>query len=447
MSLTVPQHLRATLILGLPLIGSNMAQMLLHITDSVMMGRYGVTEFAAVVLGTSTFFVTFILGGGFGQAVMPMVASALGRGDEVQVRRDARMGLWLSILYGVLVYPVFWFSGALFLALGQQPEVAALTQQFLRIAGLGMVPALVVVAMRSYLSALDRTQVVLWSTIAAVLVNIAIGLPLIFGLFGLPEMGVRGAAISSVAVQTLNMTVLAVYAARLPELRRFHLFQRFWRPDWAAFKQVALLGAPIGATGFAEAGMFQATAVMMGWIGTIELAAHGIALEVAAMSYMIHLGVSSAATVRVARYQGMGDLPNLHRAAKVAIGLSVVVGCAVVVIYLSLPQFIISLFLSEANPATSQIIAYGTGLLALAALFQFGDAMQAVAIGLLRGMRDTRVPMLLAVISYWAIGLPAGYILAFPLGLGGHGLWLGLAFGLAVAAALMMTRFWRRVPR
>ena len=446
MSMTKAAHIRATLALSLPLAGSNIAQMSLHVSDSVMLGRYGVNELAAVVLGTSMFFVTFILGSGFGQAVMPMVASALGRGDEAQVRRDARMGLWLSIAFGAITYPLFWNSGALLAALGQNPVVAQLAQDFLRIAGAGMIPALLVMVLKSYLAALGKTRVVLWSTLAAVALNIAVGWPLIFGHWGMPELGVRGAAIASLFVQALNVLVLGLYAGFLPALRRFHLYQRFWRPDWQALGQVARLGAPIGLTGLAEAGLFQATALMMGWIGTVQLAAHGIALEVAALSFMIHLGVASAATIRVARFHGQGDTEAMRMAAKVAIGISVAVGCVVVAIYLSLPQVIIGLFLSPGKPDTATIIAYGTGLLAIAALFQFADAMQAIALGLLRGLKDTRVPMVLAVISYWVIGLPMGYALGFPMGFGGHGLWMGLVIGLAVAAVLLMTRFWRHVP-
>ncbi|MCJ8138880.1 MATE family efflux transporter [Falsirhodobacter halotolerans] len=447
MSLPVPAHIRATLALGLPLIGSNLAQMSLHVSNSVMMGRYGVPELAATVLGASTFFVTFILGAGFANAVLPMVASALGRGDEAQVRRDTRMGLWLSIAYGVAVLPIFWFSGTLLGWAGQEPQVAALAQDYLRISGFGMFAALTVMVLKSYLSALGRTQVVLWSTLTALGVNVAVGFPLIFGLWGLPEMGVRGAAIASLAVQALNVLVLGIYAAFLPELRRFELFSRFWRPDWPALVQVARLGAPIGFTGLAEASLFQATALMMGWIGTVELAAHGIALEVAALSYMIHLGLASAATIRVARYHGAGLVEEMRVSAWVAIGLSCAVGVAVVGLYLGLPAQIIGLFLTDGAPDTAAIIAYGTGLLALAAAFQFGDAMQAVALGLLRALKDTRTPMIIAIISYWVVGLPTGYLLGFHVGWGGYGLWTGLVLGLGVAAAALMLRFWMRAPR
>ncbi|MGL6211386.1 MAG: MATE family efflux transporter, partial [Paracoccaceae bacterium] len=269
-------HARATLVLGVPLIGSHLAQMALHVSDTVMMGWYGVAELAATVLGSSSFFILFIFGAGFAQAVTPLVAQSVGRGDDVQVRRDVRMGLWLSAVYGLLIYPVFWFSGPILLALGQQPEVASLCEDFMRIAGLGMIPATVVMVLKNYLAALQRTQVVLWVTIGAVFVNIAVGWPLIFGHWGAPELGVKGAAIASVVVQIATAVVLALYAGWLPEARRFQLFVRFWRPDWAAMGQVFRLGWPIGVTALMEGGLFQAVSLMMGWIGTVQLAAHGI---------------------------------------------------------------------------------------------------------------------------------------------------------------------------
>jgi MATE family multidrug resistance protein len=445
--LTYPQHARATLVLGLPLIGSHLAQMALHVTDTVMLGWYGVAELAAVVLGASVFFITFILGAGFAQAVMPMVAQALGRGDEAQVRRDTRMGLWLSVAFGVLTYPLFWWSEAVLLAAAQQPEVAALAQDYLRIAGFGMIPALLVMVLKSYLAALERTQVVLWATIAAVVANIGLNWLLIFGNWGAPELGVKGAAIASVAVQFLTLGVLCGYAAWLPALRRFHLFQRFWRPDWPALRQVFRLGTPIGLTSLAEGGLFQASALMMGWIGTVELAAHGIALEVAALAFMVHVGLSNAATVRTGRAMGMGDARGLRDGAFVAIALSLGFGLVMVALFLSFPAPIIALFLDTAKPESAQIIAFGTVLLAFAALFQIADAVQVMALGLLRGVQDTRVPMWLAAVSYWVIGIPVSYALAFPLGMGGPGLWLGLVIGLTVAAALLMVRFWSRAPK
>ncbi|MBY0352011.1 MATE family efflux transporter [Tabrizicola sp.] len=443
--LTTTAHARETLVLGLPLVGSSLAQMALHVTDTVMVGWYGLVPLAAVVLGASSFFIVFVVGSGFAKAVMPMVAAALGRGDEAQVRRDTRMGLWLSIGYGIVVIPVFWWSGPILLALGQNAEVSAIAQDYMRIVGFGMVPALAVTVLQSYLSALHRTQVVLWVTLAAVGLNIAVNWALIFGNWGLPEMGARGAAFATISTQLLSLVVLCIYAWALPELRRFRLFQRFWRPDWPAMRQVWRLGLPIGLTGLAEGGLFQASALMMGWIGTVELAAHGIALEVAALTFMLHVGLSSAATIRIARFDGQGDRVALRQAAGVAVAISFGVAALSVALFLAVPERIVALFLDLRKPESAGILAYGAALLVLAALFQLADGMQVMALGLLRGVQDTRVPMWLAAVSYWLIGIPASYVLAFPLGYGGQGLWLALVVGLFCAAGSLMWRFWRLV--
>ncbi len=433
----------ATLALGLPIIGSNLAQMALHVTDTVLLGRYGTAPLAAVVIGTSTFFVLYVLGAGFGIAVMGMVASALGRGDEVLVRRETRMGMWLSIVYGLLTVPLFWFSRPLLIHFGQEPDVAQLAQDFLRIAGWGMIPALLVTVLKSYLSALEKTQVMLWVTLSAVFVNLALAWVLIFGYYGFPELGVRGAAIASLTVQALTFLLLALYAAKAEASRRFRLFQRFWRPDWQSLRSVLRIGLPAGFTGLAESGLFVAAAVMMGWIGTVELAAHGIAMEVTALSFMVHMGLSNAATVRVGRAEGEGDLQGMRDAGVTAVGLSAGFGVLMIVLFLIERFWLVSLFIDVGNPDSERIIAVGGTLMLMAALFQMFDAMQVMALGLLRGVRDTRVPMWIAIVSYWFVGVPVSYGVAFLLGFGAPGLWLGLAVGLAVAAAFLMLRFWR----
>jgi MATE family multidrug resistance protein len=280
-------------------------------------------------------------------------------------------------------------------------------------------------------------------TLAAVGLNILVNWVLIFGNWGFPELGAQGAAVATIATQVMSLVALGVYAHFAPDLRRFHLWQRFWRPDWVAMRQVWRIGVPIGLTGLAEGGMFQASALMMGWIGTVELAAHGIALEVAALTFMLHVGLSSAATIRVARFDGVGDRVALRRAARVATVISLGVALASVALFLSVPGPIVALFLDLEKPESAEILAYGTVLLVLAALFQLADGMQVIALGLLRGIQDTRVPMWLAAVSYWLIGIPCSYVLAFPMGYGGVGLWLGLVIGLACAAASLMWRFWR----
>ncbi len=441
--MSYPAHARALLLLGLPLIGSNVAQFMLHVTDTIMLGWYGVEPLAAVVLGATSFFILFILGSGFAIAVMPMVAAALGRGDEAQVRRDTRMGLWLSIAYGLVMMPTYWFSGPILEALGQDPGIAALAEDYLRIAGFGLVPALMIMALKSCLTALERAAVTLWATLAGVVLNAGLNWMLIFGNWGAPELGMQGAAIATLATQFLTLAILGFYAAWHPGLRRFALFTRFWRPDWAAMVQVFRLGWPIGLTGLAEGGLFSASAFMMGWVGTVELAAHGIALEFTVLTFMVHLGLANAATVRVGRAQGSGDAVGLVRGAQVAVAVSLVFGLAMVAVMLLTPEPLLRVFLDPSDPRVPQIVAFGVLLMAVAALFQLFDAMQVMALGFLRGVHDTRFPMYLATFSYWVVGVPVMYVLAFPLGLGGVGLWLGMSVGLALAAGLLMWRFVR----
>ena len=231
-----------------------------------------------------------------------------------------------------------------------------------------------------------------------------------------------------------------VYVMRVtPE---HELFVRFWRPDWEAFGQVFRLGWPIGITSVAETGLFAASSVMMGWLGTLQLAAHGIALQITSMMFMAHVGLSNAATVRAGQAAGRRDADELKRGALVILGLSGAMVLMTVILFLSIPEFMIGLFLDPDDVARDAVIATGVMLLAAAALFQLADAAQVMALGLLRGVQDTKVPMIIAGLSYWVIGVPVSYYLGFVLGWHGVGVWLGLAFGLALAGAFMMARFW-----
>jgi len=439
---TYAAHARALMALGLPLIGSQLAQLMLHVTGTLLMGRYGVQSLAATVLGGSFFFMLFILGSGFGNGAMGMIASAVGQGDHAEVRRVTRMALWLSAAYGAVVLPLFFWSGPVLVLLGQEPALAAEAGRYLSVAGFGMVPALVVVVLRSYLSAQERTQVVLWVTVGSVFINAAVAWALIFGHLGLPELGVRGAAAAALTVQVLTAVALAAYAAWLPALRHLRLFRRFWRADTSALAQVMRLGLPVGLTGLAESGLFIGAALMMGWVGTVPLAAHGIAMQVGAITFMVHMGLANATTVRAGRAFGEGDRQALAEVARTAIVLSLGFSLAMILCFVSFPGTIIGLFLDRTKPEAAAILAFGIRLLYMGALFQAFDGMQAIALGLLRGVHDTRMPMWIAIFAYWCVGIPVSYVMAFGVGLGGVGLWLGLVIGLVAASGLLMTRFW-----
>jgi len=345
------------------------------------------------------------------------------------------------------VMPLFWFSGAILLLAGQEPAIAANAQTYLRIAGWGIWPGVALVVLRSHLSALERPSIVLWAWLGGVVLNAGLNWVFIFGNLGAPELGIAGAASASVAVHLLIFTILALYATRAEGLRDYTLFARFWRPDPEALAQVFRLGWPIAVTLLSEAGLFMATMIMMGWIGTLELAAHGIAIQIISTTFMVHVGLSSAVTVRVGRAQSRADPDGLHMAARAALVLSAGMVIATVALLIAMAAPLIGLFVDPADPLRPQIIVIGASLLAVAAIFQLADAGQVMALGLLRGVQDTSVPMVYAFVAYWFIGLPLAYALGFPLGYAGEGIWAGLAIGLAVAGAVLMARFWRIARR
>lgn len=434
--------LRAVMALGLPLAGSHLAQFLLAVTDTIMLGWYDVIDLAASVIGAAVFFTMFTFGLGFANAVMPLVATASASDDDAEVRRATRMGLWLSAGFALAVYPVFWFSGTILSALGQPPEVVPLAQDYLRVMGVALFPALIVAVLKNYLAALGRTQVALWLTVAAVFLNIVLNWMFIFGNLGFAELGVRGAAYASIWVQVATAVALAAYCARSRGLRRYTLFQRFWRPDWQAMGHVWRLGWPIGVALVAETALFSAVAILVGRLGTLELAAHGIAVEISAAMFMVHLGLSNAGTVLVGRARGHRDIVALRASAKATIMASICLALVTMVVYVLFGGQLIGLFLSPDEPARDQIIALGAILMMVAALFQLADGAQVVAMGLLRGVQDTKIPMWIAAFSYWGIGFPAGYLFGLVLDRGAAGIWLGLVLGLGTAALLLMWRFW-----
>jgi MATE family multidrug resistance protein len=440
--MTVTSHIRAILVLGLPLIGGHVAQFAIGLTDSIMLGWYGAAALAAVTLAGSYFFSLFLLGSGFAFAVMPLVAAAAGAGEDRQIRRATRMGLWLSLFFGVAAMPLLWWSRPVLLALGQEEATATMASEYLRIAGWGIFPALLVMAVKSYLAALERTQIVLWVTLLAAGVNALVNYALIFGNWGAPELGIAGAAIASIVTQMVSLIAVLIYALKvLPE---HELLKNFWRPDPEMLSRVFRLGLPIGLTNLSESSLFAASALMMGWLGTVQLAAHGIAVSLAGLTFMVHLGLSNAATIRAGNALGRKDRAHLARGTHVVTAMSLAMSMLAITAFLLIPEPMMSLFLDPGDPQRADILLVGAGLLAVAALFQLVDGIQAIALGVLRGVQDTAAPMIIAALSYWGLGIPISYVLGFVLGWGGIGVWLGLVSGLGCAAVLLMLRFWRR---
>lgn len=437
---------RATLALAMPLILTNLAQALIHATDLVLLGWLGARSLAAGALGVNLFTACLIFGTGLVTAASPMIARELGarRHSVRDVRRTVRQAMWAAVAIAIPCWLLLWNSEAILLAFGQDPGLAADAQGFVRALQWGLLPFLFYLVLRSFIAALEKPA---WSLVISgisILFNGLINYALIFGKFGLPALGLTGAGLGSAITNLLMFGGLALVVTLHPRFRRYRLFGRFWRADWPRFASVWKLGLPIAITLALEITVFNAAVFLMGLLGTPSLAAHAIAIQIAALSFMIPLGLAQAVTVRVGLAYGRRDARGIHLAGWTSFILGVGFMAVMALVLITIPTALVGLFLELDDPANAPVIALAVSFLSIAALFQIVDGAQAVGAGMLRGLHDTTVPMIYAAVGYWVIGLSVGVGLAFGLGWGGVGIWLGLATGLAVVSVLMMTRWYRR---
>jgi len=435
------EELRQTFRLAWPLVIAQVAQNALHMTDVILLGWLGPTYLAAGTLGT-TFFMPFLLFGvGVVGAVAPLVAQARGARNIKAVRRIVRQGFWVAILLATLLLPVVWQIQPIYQFLGQDPLITEMAEQFVHIVAFSLFPAVGIIALRSFLSAFDATRAILVITVLGVLVNALIAYVLIFGHFGFPRLELRGAAIATLTTNIVMFLAMLIYVLRHRRFKRFNILMRFWKPDWGHFRAIFAVGTPIALTILAEVGMFTAAALLMGRIGIDEVAAHAIALQCASMAFMVPMGLGIAATVRVGTAYGRKDREGIRKAGWMALVLGtgfMVVSCLA---FLLLGGPIVSIFLNPDVEANANAIGLAVSFLAVAGIFQLVDGAQVTAAHALRGLSDTKIPMVLAIVGYWMIGLPISYVLGFVLDWRGIGIWSGLAVGLAFVAVVLVTRF------
>jgi len=437
---------RNSIALGWPLIFTNVAQAALSATDLVFIGRLGPEILASASLATSLYHTCMIFCMGIASATMPMIATTLGRHRHSvrEVRRTVRQGLWSVGIICIPVWIMLWHAEPIFIWLGQRPDVAARSAEFMHTLQWALLPYLGYLVLRSFLAAMQRP---IWSLIiaaSAIIINAIAGYGLILGNFGLPALGLTGAGIATTCSSLWMLVGLGIVVSTHPRFRRYHLFGRFWRPDWPRFLQVWRIGLPMALTFAFETTIFYAAVVMMGIIGPTALAAHAVAAQISMLSFMVPVGFSQVATVRVGRANGEGDPEGVTRAGWSAFALGVGFMSLMAIVMLLRPQILIGAFLDLSDPANEAVIRLAITYLAIAGLFQIVDGAQSIASGMLRGLQDTRVPMFLAALGYWGIGFPLGAFLAFKAGLNGAGVWIGLAAGLAVVAILMTGRWMRR---
>ena len=434
---------RATLKLAWPMVLTNLAQSAPTTIDVVMLGWLGPAALAAGALGTNLYFAFLIFGLGLVTAVSPMVAKEIGarRSSVREVRRTVRQGLWSALAVSVPVWTVLWHSEPILLALGQEAELAKRAGLYLRALQWAILPFLGYIVLRSFIAALQRPLWGLGAGLAGTAVNTLLAWCLIFGKLGFPRLELVGAGIATTLACTVMFGVLAAVVSLDPQFRRYHLFGRFWRADWARFLSLWRLGLPIAGALVFEVSIFNAAVFLMGLISAASVAAHSIAIQIASIAFMVPLGFGQAVTVRVGLAYGAGDRAAIARAGWTAYAMGVgFMGFAACLMLLA-PGLLISAFLDRADPANAEVVRLAALFLIFAAIFQLADGAQAVASGMLRGLHDTRMPMLIAALGYWGVGLPLGIVLGFPLGLRGAGIWIGLAVGLAVVAVLMTSRW------
>lgn len=438
---TWKQELHATLALAWPLVIAQLAQMALFTTDVVMMGWLGPEYLAAGTLATAFFHPFMVLAFGVLTAVSPLVAQAIGRRDFRQIRRSTRQGFWVALVLCLLLIPVLLQARHFFAWTGQEERAILLAESYVHYAAWVFLPMLLFTVLRCFLSSHSDTNVILWITLAGVAVNAVGNYALMFGHWGFPRLELRGAGISTTVVNIVMFALILGYTLRHRRYRRYHLLGRFWRPDWPKFLEIWRVGGPIGLMLMTEVGLFAAAALLMGWLGTAQLAAHAIALQCAAIAFMVPLGLSQATTVRVGMAYGQQNRAAIHKAGWVSLILGMGFMCFTCLLFWLVPEHLIGLFLDPTQPDSQRPFRLAITFLGVAALFQLADGAQVVSAAALRGMNDTTIPMVIALFGYWALGFPVAYYCGFVLKLGGQGVWYGLAAGLAFVAVVLCTRF------
>ncbi len=440
------RELGAIAALSWPLALTNLAQIAMGTTDVMMMGWLGPDTLAAGALGTNLYFIAMIFGIGLLNAASPMIARDLGRDPHAVdgVRRTVRQALLAAACLALPCWFVLWWSEPLLIAMGQDAALSAAAGTYVHALQWSLLPFWWYLVLRSFVSALERPAWSLFIGLAAVAFNAGANWCLMLGHCGCQPLGIAGSGLATLLSSSLMAVALGLVVCTARPFRRYHLFAAFWRPDWSRWRDLWRLGLPMAATLSFEVTMFNTAVFLMGLLGTAPLAAHSIAIQLCGLTFMVPLGIGQAATVRVGRALGAQNHDAVRRAGWTAFWLAAAFMAVMSLTMILAPRLLISVFLDTDDPRNAPVVERAMSFLMLAALFQIADGSQAVGSGMLRGLHDARMPMLFALIGYWGIGLPLGALLAFPMGLGGIGIWIGLAAGLTIVAALMIRRWLHR---
>jgi multidrug resistance protein, MATE family len=436
----VPSLLR----IALPLALAQLALNAMGLVDTLMVGRLGPADLAGIALGAMAFFFVTIVASAAMFAVAPLVAQASGAGRPADAAEAGRHGLVLGALIAPPVMLLLYVVGPLMGLLGQEADTAARATGYLRAVLWGVPAYMLIVPLRSFLEGRGETRPVMLIAFVAVGLNVLANNALMFGRWGFPALGLVGTGYATAFVYSAMATLLTLYVVRRESA---HPVVR-WAPvvrDRLA--EVARLGWPIALTVAFETGLFGVTAFLMGLFSQPQLAGHQVAIQSASFTFMIPLALGVATSVRVGQAVGREHASGARTAGVVGMGLAVGFMCLTAVLFWTAPRAVIGLYLDLGDPVNAAVIAHASAFLRIAAMFQLVDGLQVAAIGALRGLKDTRVPMFITLVAYWPIGLGLGVYLAFGAGMQGVGLWYGLVAGLAVAAVWLTSRFSTLVRR
>ncbi len=436
----------ATLQLAAPLALANILQMAVYAVDVIFVARLGQEALAAASLATSLFGLIVWTFSALTSAVAPLIAAELGRGRHAvrEVRRSVRMALWLAVATGLAGMGLCLLAEPLMRATGQDARVSTLAGGFIMVLSFSLIPMIAANVLRTLVSAVGRPIFATAISALAIVVNALGNWVLVFGNLGAPALGLTGSALSTILTAIVTLAAYGLAIQRDRRLRRYHIFGRWWRPEWVRLREILRLGTPIALIVVAEGGFFGSAAFLMGRIGPAELAAHAIALQVAALFFQIPFGIAQAATIRVGYFFGAGDVAAIGRAGWAAVASCLLFQMIGAGVMLLAPRAVLSIYVDTRLPGNAAMVAFAVQYLAVAAAFQLFDGIQAVAAGALRGLQDARMPMGIALFGYWLPGFGTAAALGLATPLAGVGVWIGLAVGLVVVAVLLTWRWHRR---
>lgn len=429
---------RVLLRIGFPVMIGNLLQVSMSTVDTLMAGHLSPEDLAAVALGSSLLMPVFILGIGILMGISPIIAQHFGARQTDRIGPAGRHGLVLAVILAIPSIIALWNTGPILEWMSVDPGLHAKTTGYTKAVSFGILPVYIYLALKYVNEGMAVTKPAMWVAFIGLLFNVTGNYVFMYGKLGFPAMGAIGTGVATAVVMTVMGFSMFWYTYRKTEYAPFSFFRGFRRIQWPVLSELVRIGFPIGMSMWMEVTMFSVVALLIGTMGTVEVAAHQIALNVASVTFMIAFGVSSGITVRVGQVFGHSGLRDARYSGWVGIGLSAAYMSAMALVMLSLPERIIGLYTSD-----PELIRRAVTLLMLAAIFQLSDGLQVSGSGALRGLKDTTVPMIVNFLAYWVIGLPAGWFLGIRTGLGPEGLWTGLILGLTTAAILHNVRFWR----